>query len=168
MLSRKRGVRLQDDFARLSFQRWFTTKMSSPAWFFALFLLLRGQFCCGNDKSSPITINPCCHYPCENWGVCLRIGLDRYECDCTGTGYYGENCTTPEFWSRIQDTLRPDPDVMNYILTHFQWLWNIINATRLRDWLMGVVLTARSDLIPNPPTYNSKTESLSFQMQTSW
>lgn len=38
-------------------------------------------------------VNPCCYYPCQNRGVCVRYGLDRYECDCTRTGYYGENCT---------------------------------------------------------------------------
>lgn len=137
--------------------------MSTPAWSFALFLLLRGQFCCGNDQSGSKPINPCCHYPCENWGVCMRIGLDDYECDCTRTGYYGKNCSIPEFWSRIHDFLRPNPDVVNYILTHFKWLWDIVNATRLRDWLMGVVLTVRSDLIPNPPTYNTKYDYLNWE-----
>ncbi|KAJ8339046.1 hypothetical protein SKAU_G00358320 [Synaphobranchus kaupii] len=163
MLRRKRGVRLQRDSTRWSFELCLTMKMSTPAWVFALFLLLRGEFCCGHDESSSTTINPCCHYPCDNFGVCVRVGLDGYECDCTRTGYYGQNCSTPEFWTGIRDFLKPSPDVVNYILTHFQWLWDIINATRMRDWLMGVVLTARSDLIPNPPTFNSKYDYLNWE-----
>lgn len=39
------------------------------------------------------TVNPCCSFPCQHWGVCVRYGQDKYECDCTRTGYYGENCT---------------------------------------------------------------------------
>ncbi len=39
------------------------------------------------------TVNPCCYLPCQHRGVCVRYGEDKYECDCTRTGYYGENCT---------------------------------------------------------------------------
>lgn len=42
------------------------------------------------------TVNPCCYYPCQNQGVCVRFGLDRYQCDCTHTGYSGPNCTIRE------------------------------------------------------------------------
>lgn len=42
------------------------------------------------------TVNPCCYLPCQHWGVCVRYGEDKYECDCTRTGYYGENCTVRE------------------------------------------------------------------------
>lgn len=41
-----------------------------------------------------ILANPCCSNPCQNRGVCMTTGFDQYECDCTRTGYYGENCTT--------------------------------------------------------------------------
>lgn len=41
-----------------------------------------------------LLVNPCCSSPCQNRGVCMTSGFDRYECDCTRTGYYGENCTT--------------------------------------------------------------------------
>ena len=40
-----------------------------------------------------ISVNPCCFYPCQHIGICVRSGMDGYECDCTRTGYYGENCT---------------------------------------------------------------------------
>lgn len=42
------------------------------------------------------TVNPCCSFPCQHWGVCVRYSQDKYECDCTRTGYYGENCTVRE------------------------------------------------------------------------
>ncbi|XP_030647701.1 prostaglandin G/H synthase 1 [Chanos chanos] len=108
-------------------------------------------------------VNPCCYYPCQNLGVCVRYGIDKYECDCTRTGYYGQNCTIPEFWSRVYELLKPGPDVVHYILTHFYWLWDIINRTFLRDVLMRLVLTVRSDLIPSPPTYNSKYDYLNWE-----
>lgn len=38
-------------------------------------------------------VNPCCYYPCQNGGVCVRFSTDQYQCDCTGTGFYGDNCT---------------------------------------------------------------------------
>ncbi|KAM9338027.1 prostaglandin G/H synthase 1-like [Symphorus nematophorus] len=128
----------------------------------ALLLVLREPACRGDEvTSSPV--NPCCYLPCQHWGVCVRYGEDKYECDCTRTGYYGENCTIPEFWTRVRQFLKPSPDVVHYILTHFHWLWDIINYTYLRDILMRVVLTARSDLIPSPPTFNSKYGYISWE-----
>uniref|UniRef100_H3CLU7 Prostaglandin G/H synthase 1 n=1 Tax=Tetraodon nigroviridis TaxID=99883 RepID=H3CLU7_TETNG len=113
--------------------------------------------------SSPV--NPCCYLPCQHWGVCVRYGLDQYQCDCTRTGYYGENCTVPEFWTRVRLLLRPSPDGAHYILTHFQWLWDIVNHTFLRDFLMRLVITGtvRSNLVPYPPTYNSKYGYLNWE-----
>ncbi|XP_058843047.1 prostaglandin G/H synthase 1-like [Acipenser ruthenus] len=116
----------------------------------ALFLVLLWS-----QTSSGQATNPCCSYPCQNRGVCVRFGMEQYECDCTRTGYYGVNCTNPEFWTRIYELLKPSPDTLHYILTNFKWLWNIINQTFIRDRLMRLVLTARANLIPSPPTYNS-------------
>ncbi|XP_048876296.1 prostaglandin G/H synthase 1-like [Brienomyrus brachyistius] len=135
-------------------------RVPSPASICAVFLLVRGFFCQGQDTKST---NPCCHFPCQNWGVCVRFGIDRYECDCTRTGYYGENCTIPEFWSRVQQLLKPSPDVLHYILTHFKWLWDMINQTFLRNMLIRLVLQVRSSLIPSPPTYNSKYDYLNWE-----
>ncbi|XP_056602967.1 prostaglandin G/H synthase 1 isoform X1 [Triplophysa dalaica] len=127
-------------------------------------LLLSISLCLSEESSaSSNMVNPCCYYPCQNRGVCVRYGLDRYECDCTRTGYYGENCTISEFWSRVYRLLKPSPSVVHYILTHFQWLWAIINRTVLRDWLMQKVLTVRSNLIPSPPTYNSRYDYLNWE-----
>ncbi|XP_006023935.1 prostaglandin G/H synthase 2 [Alligator sinensis] len=101
--------------------------------------------------------NPCCSNPCQNRGVCLTTGFDKYECDCTRTGYYGENCTTPEFFTWLKITLKPTPNTVHYILTHFKGVWNIINNIPfLRDAIMRYVLTSRSHLIDSPPTYNSE------------
>ncbi|XP_041126949.1 prostaglandin G/H synthase 2-like [Polyodon spathula] len=99
--------------------------------------------------------NPCCSQPCQNRAVCMTRGFDHYECDCTGTGFYGENCTTPEFFTRIKAAMKPSPNTVHYFLTHFKGFWSIINnISFLRDFIMSYVLTSRSHLIDSPPTYN--------------
>ncbi|XP_047229463.1 phosducin-like protein [Girardinichthys multiradiatus] len=130
--------------------------------FCALLVLLQEPACQG-DEVTTSTVNPCCYFPCQHWSVCVRYGEGKYECDCTHTGYYGENCTIPEFRTRVHELLKPSPDVVHYILTHFQWLWDIINNTFLRNNLMRLVLTVRSKLIPSPPTFNSKYSYLSWE-----
>uniref|UniRef100_A0A4W3KAM7 Prostaglandin G/H synthase 2 n=1 Tax=Callorhinchus milii TaxID=7868 RepID=A0A4W3KAM7_CALMI len=105
----------------------------------------------------PPTANPCCSHPCQNQGVCTTVGFDGYECDCTRTGFYGENCTNPEFWTWVKLSLKPSPNTVHYILTHYSGLWNFINSISfLRDAIMRYVLTSRSHLIDSPPTYNAK------------
>ncbi|XP_028980619.1 prostaglandin G/H synthase 1 isoform X2 [Esox lucius] len=89
--------------------------------------------------------------------------MDQYQCDCTRTGFYGQNCTTPEFWTGVYLLLKPNSDTVHYILTHFQLLWSVINRTFLRDWLMTLVLTVRSNLIPSPPTFNSRYGYISWE-----
>ncbi|XP_061732642.1 prostaglandin G/H synthase 1 isoform X3 [Nerophis ophidion] len=71
--------------------------------------------------------------------------------------------STAKFWTRVHDFLKPRPDVVHYILTHFHWIWDVINHTFLRDVLMRLVLTVRSNLIPSPPTFNSKYGYLSWE-----
>ncbi|XP_036611410.1 prostaglandin G/H synthase 2 [Trichosurus vulpecula] len=102
-----------------------------------------------------ILANPCCSNPCQNQGVCMTMGIDGYQCDCTRTGFYGENCTTPEFLTKLKLMLKPTPDTVHYILTHFKGVWNIVNnISFLRDLVMRYVLTSRANLIDSPPTYN--------------
>ncbi|XP_074871789.1 prostaglandin G/H synthase 1 [Carettochelys insculpta] len=115
------------------------------------------------SPASPSTVNPCCYYPCQNKGVCMRVGREGYECDCTRTGYFGINCTLPEFWTRVHVLLKTSPATHHFILTHFKWLWNIINLTFIRDTLMRLVLTVRANLIPSPPTYNSAYDYISWE-----
>uniref|UniRef100_A0A8D2N0F6 Prostaglandin G/H synthase 1 n=1 Tax=Zonotrichia albicollis TaxID=44394 RepID=A0A8D2N0F6_ZONAL len=99
----------------------------------------------------------------HNQGVCVRVGLGGYECDCTRTGYYGPNCTSPEFWTRLHNLLKPSPAFYHFILTHFKWFWDIINSTFIRDTLMRLVLTVRANLIPSPPTFNSDYGYISWE-----
>uniref|UniRef100_A0A8C5BU89 Prostaglandin-endoperoxide synthase n=2 Tax=Gadus morhua TaxID=8049 RepID=A0A8C5BU89_GADMO len=68
-----------------------------------------------------------------------------------------------EFWTRIHHLLKPSPDTVHYLLTHFHWLWDVINSSFLRNILMRVVLTVRSNFIPSPPTFNSKYGYLSWE-----
>ncbi|XP_077593142.1 prostaglandin G/H synthase 1 [Stigmatopora nigra] len=129
---------------------------------FGLLLLLR-EIAGHGDEVASGSVNPCCFLPCQHWGVCVRYTHERYECDCTRTGYHGENCTVPEFWTRVRILLKPTPKTVNFILTHFHWVWDVINNTFLRDVLMRLVLTVRANLIPSPPTYNSKYDYLSWE-----
>ncbi|GAA6093783.1 prostaglandin G/H synthase 2 [Tachysurus ichikawai] len=100
--------------------------------------------------------DPCCSQPCQNLGVCTSLGQDSYECDCTRTGYYGQNCTIPEFLTWLKVSLKPTPNTVHYILTHFRAFWNIIsNIPVLRDSVMRYVLTSRSHLIESPPVFNA-------------
>lgn len=46
-----------------------------------------------------------------------------------------------EFWTWVHDTLKPSPSSVHYLLTHFTWLWSVVNRTFLRSLLMRVVLT---------------------------
>ncbi|KAL4635953.1 prostaglandin G/H synthase 2-like [Arapaima gigas] len=99
--------------------------------------------------------DPCCSQPCENRGVCLSQASGFYECDCTRTGFYGQNCTIPEFFTWVKTLLKPSPNTVHYFLTHFRGLWSIINRIGfVRDAIMRYVLTSRSHLIDSPPTYN--------------
>ncbi|XP_030873752.1 prostaglandin G/H synthase 1 isoform X2 [Leptonychotes weddellii] len=110
-----------------------------------------------------VPVNPCCYYPCQHQGICVRFGLDRYQCDCTRTGYSGPNCTIPELWTWLRNSLRPSPSFLHFLLTHGRWFWELINASFIRDMLMRLVLTARSNLIPSPPTYNIAHDYISWE-----
>ncbi|KAK1329311.1 hypothetical protein QTO34_011492 [Cnephaeus nilssonii] len=91
--------------------------------------------------------NPCCSNPCQNQGVCMSVGFDQYTCDCTRTGFYGENCSTPEFMTRIKLLLKPTPNTVHYILTHFKGVWDIVNSIPfLRNAIMKYVLTWKKEL----------------------
>ncbi|XP_009997235.1 PREDICTED: prostaglandin G/H synthase 1 [Chaetura pelagica] len=108
-------------------------------------------------------VDPCCHFPCQHQGVCMRVGLAGYECDCTRTGYFGTNCTSPQLWTRLHDLLKPSPAFYHFVLTHFRWFWDIVNSTFIRDTLMMLVLTVRANLIPSPPTFNSDYGYISWE-----
>uniref|UniRef100_A0A8C8Y9K0 Prostaglandin G/H synthase 1 n=1 Tax=Prolemur simus TaxID=1328070 RepID=A0A8C8Y9K0_PROSS len=98
-----------------------------------------------DPRFSP-TVDPCCYYPCQHQGVCVRFGLDSYQCDCTRTGYSGPNCTVPELWTWLRNSLRPSPSFFHFILTHGRLFWEFVNATFIRDLLMRLVLTGKKQL----------------------
>nr|KAF6332070.1 prostaglandin-endoperoxide synthase 1 [Pipistrellus kuhlii] len=135
------------------------SRWSLSFWFPLLLLLLPA----GPAWGEPTPVNPCCYYPCQHQGICVRFGLDRYQCDCTRTGYSGPNCTIPDLWTWLRNSLRPSPSFIHFLLTHGRWIWEIVNATFIRDMLMRVVLTARSNLIPSPPTYNVAYDYISWE-----
>lgn len=69
----------------------------------------------------------------------------------------------PELMTRIKTFVRPSPAFYHYILTRFKWFWDIINNTFIRDTIVRLVLTVRSNLIPSPPTYNSAYGYISWE-----
>uniref|UniRef100_A0A2K6DYV2 Prostaglandin G/H synthase 1 n=1 Tax=Macaca nemestrina TaxID=9545 RepID=A0A2K6DYV2_MACNE len=97
-------------------------------------------------RPHPDAVNPCCYYPCQHQGICVRFGLDRYQCDCTRTGYSGPNCTIPGLWTWLRNSLRPSPSFTHFLLTHGRWFWEFVNATFIRELLMRLVLTGKKQL----------------------
>lgn len=47
----------------------------------------------------PVEIDECDSDPCMNGGVCIDE-IDRYTCNCTGTGYEGDRCQNGELFSQ--------------------------------------------------------------------
>ena len=43
-----------------------------------------------------LTDDPCSSSPCQNGGVCIQVRYGRFRCECTGTGFYGDNCAKGE------------------------------------------------------------------------
>uniref|UniRef100_A0A8C4UR39 Prostaglandin G/H synthase 1 n=1 Tax=Falco tinnunculus TaxID=100819 RepID=A0A8C4UR39_FALTI len=123
----------------------------------------QGSTCQATSHPNSLPVNPCCYFPCQHQGVCVRVGLGGYECDCTRTGYFGINCSSPELWTRLYNVLKPSPAFYHFILTHFRWVWDVINSTFIRDTLMRLVLTVRANLIPSPPTFNSDYGYISWE-----
>uniref|UniRef100_A0A673TL84 Prostaglandin G/H synthase 1 n=1 Tax=Suricata suricatta TaxID=37032 RepID=A0A673TL84_SURSU len=111
-----------------------------------LLLLLQPPQVLPADSRAPAPVNPCCYYPCQHQGICVRFGIDRYQCDCTRTGYSGPNCTIPELWTWLRNALRPSPSFLHFLLTHGRWFWEFVNATFIRDMLMRLVLTGKKQL----------------------
>lgn len=46
------------------------------------------------EKLAPKCLNTCSINPCQNSGSCINL-FNRAGCDCFGTGYDGDRCTTP-------------------------------------------------------------------------
>lgn len=55
--------------------------------------------------------------------------------------------STAEFLTWVKVSLKPSPNTVHYLLTHFKGFWNIINhISFLRDAIMRYVLTCK---LPN-------------------
>lgn len=51
---------------------------------------------------------------------------------------------TAEFLTWVKISLKPSPNTVHYILTHFKGFWNIVNnISFLRDAIMRYVLTCK-------------------------
>lgn len=110
--------------------------------------------------------NLCCSYPCQNRGVCLTIGYDKYICDCTNTDYYGQHCETPTFMKKVKLWLKPKPETLHNILVGNKWLWNILNKVSfIREFVTKTVYTSRSDMIDSPPTYDNEHSYITLDAQ---
>lgn len=96
-----------------------------------------------------------------------------------------------EFLTWVKVSLKPSPNTVHYLLTHFKGFWNIVNSISfLRDAIMRYVLTckfpdcffficrdtfiltkrcfwflfsARSHLIDSPPTFNADYDYKSWE-----
>ncbi|CAO2597613.1 Prostaglandin G/H synthase 1, partial [Lemmus lemmus] len=68
-----------------------------------------------------------------------------------------------EFWTWLRNFLRPSPSFTHFLLTHGRWFWEFVNATFIRETLMRLILTVRSNLIPSPPTYNLAHDYISWE-----
>ena len=41
-----------------------------------------------------LEISECASNPCQHNGQCSEPNPDKYQCDCSGTGFTGQNCET--------------------------------------------------------------------------
>lgn len=84
-----------------------------------------------------IVANPCCSHPCQNRGECMSVGFDQYKCDCTRTGFYGENCTIRKFLLGVS-SFGMGPHTVTNIL-HICVLWgrpaNFSPVLALSSWV---------------------------------
>lgn len=58
--------------------------------------------------------------------------------------YFSPHYFPAEFLTWVKITLKPSPNTVHYLLTHFKPFWNIINSLSfLRDGVMRYVLTCK-------------------------
>lgn len=57
----------------------------------------------------------------------MSVGSDRYKCDCTRTGFYGENCPTPKLLTRIKLLRKYTANMVYSMLAYFKGIWNTVN-----------------------------------------
>ncbi|XP_039274782.2 prostaglandin G/H synthase 2-like [Styela clava] len=101
--------------------------------------------------------DPCCSFPCQNFGICTRIGFsDRYTCDCYNTGRYGDNCEKQYWSSWIADLIQPSPYTVNKLTTYYKYFWKFINSVGfLHSSLMAKILQIKALRPPWPEAHNT-------------
>lgn len=50
----------------------------------------------------------------------MSVGLDSYKYDCSRTGFYVENCSTPTFSNENKVTAEATASTVYSMLTHFK------------------------------------------------
>ncbi|XP_041368603.1 prostaglandin G/H synthase 2-like isoform X2 [Gigantopelta aegis] len=128
-----------------------------------LFAIIAVVFCMVQTTS----VNPCCSFPCQNNGVCMTTGFSSYSCDCSQTGYYGDNCEHVTLYKRIVKWLKPTPDQLHYLLINYKWFWSFVNAVPfLSNAIMKKVYLLRSDIVDSPPVYEAEHAYATFSIHT--
>ncbi|KAF2356542.1 hypothetical protein FHG87_012701 [Trinorchestia longiramus] len=103
-----------------------------------------------------VDYDPCCEFPCQHQGVCLSLSDKSYVCDCTNTGHYGINCTTPTWSAWLVKKIQPDPEMLHTWLTTDWWLWTLINSVpALNDMAMKYIFLSRGDQVDSPVRFES-------------
>ncbi|CAK8696015.1 unnamed protein product [Clavelina lepadiformis] len=131
-----------------------------------LLLYTTSAIASANESTAALTedFNPCCSFPCQHNSVCMALASNSYECDCTTTGYYGANCETPYISTTVVSWLKPSKTTLHYTLTHFPWIWKIVNSiSLLRRFLMKAVLKVRIGSIVEPSPYGALTSYPSWE-----
>nr|XP_002123273.1 prostaglandin G/H synthase 2-like [Ciona intestinalis] len=97
--------------------------------------------------------DPCCAFPCKHSAICTTL-KDDYECDCTGTGFYGRNCEYGYFSTYVTDLFRPSRSTLHHYMTNYSLLWKLVNnISWLQKKLMAVVLKIRTNYVYEPSPY---------------
>nr|AHW81485.1 cyclooxygenase-d [Branchiostoma belcheri tsingtauense] len=111
--------------------------------------------------------NQCRSFPCQNRGVCMREG-DSYTCDCTRTGYYGQNCETPEFWTKVKAAIKPSAETIDYLRNNLKWFWYGINNSPLRKVVMRAFYKAVTSKVDSPPLYHTGHDYTTWDTYSDW
>uniref|UniRef100_T1IVL4 prostaglandin-endoperoxide synthase n=1 Tax=Strigamia maritima TaxID=126957 RepID=T1IVL4_STRMM len=143
-------------------------------------------------ETKTVDWNLCCSFPCLNGGICMTKGFNNYTCDCTLLDFYGDHCEkrkiffyvmeTSEgqnkpikqltnFFRKLTDAIRPSRETLQYVATHYSWLWWFVNRIKpLHSFIMNQTIlfpnffTAipRANMIDTPPRFISSHEYITM------
>nr|ALG96637.1 cyclooxygenase a-like protein [Aspidosiphon laevis] len=111
--------------------------------------------------------NPCCSFPCMNRGVCMLKATAAeitYMCDCSNTGFTGQNCDQPEFNTWVQGIFMPDPSEFqkSLIKDDLQWEMNNNNPEIKKLYMRGMYKESAKNF-ENPPRFSSDASYLTME-----